>query len=75
MIRREELEREWSTGNPKPGVLYVAYFPVGDTYDGVTFGHIAMAYFRTGEGWVYADTPIPLKFEPFWFKPWEDLLK
>jgi len=75
MIRREELEREWSTVNPEPRILYVAYFPVGDTYAGVTFGPIAMAYFRTGEGWVYADSQIPLRFDPFWFKPWKEFQK
>lgn len=60
-------------GFPRDGVLCVVFFPYGDRLDGSTVGPIAMAYHRKGCGWVYADEPTRLRFEPCYWKPFSEL--
>ena len=69
MITQSELEEHWNTAGPQTGVLYIAYKPIAAWNDGTTSGDIALAYFRTAEGWIYADKPTPLRFQPDWFLP------
>lgn len=55
---------------PDPGVLCIAFFPMGEirqmTDDCVRIiGPTATAYFdKTIGGWIYADEPTPLRFNP-----------
>jgi len=71
MNNKEEEIREWyrvSDKMPEEGDLCIVYFPVGiDNVVGERFGPIAMAYYRKDEGWIYADTPRPLVFKPYYW--------
>lgn len=59
-------------GVPKEGELCVIYFPFAvNNLTGKTTGQMAMAYFRDDEGWIYADKPTPVRFDPYYWIPWE----
>lgn len=59
---------------PEEGVLCVAFFPlVENQLTGQTTGPTAMAYYRNGAGWVYADEPTSLRFTPTHWRPFGDL--
>ena len=53
---------------PDEGTLYICYFPIAENrLTGQTIGPSAMAYYRPGTGWVYADEPTPLRFKPYYW--------
>ena len=55
---------------PSEGQLCIVYFPVGqNTITEKTIGPSATAYYRKNEGWIYADTPIKLRFKPYYWFP------
>ena len=55
---------------PEEGILCIVYFPIGENkLTGKTMGPTATAYFRKEEGWIYADTPYKLRFEPYYWQP------
>jgi len=69
-------KHEWNKvkdGLPAEGTLCIVYFPfVINNITSKTVGPIAMAYYLEKEGWVYADTPSPLRFEPCYWRPWDE---
>lgn len=76
MITRRSL-KHWNKvkdGLPDSGHLCVVYFPYGvhismaEQGEDVTAGPIALAYYRESEGWVYADNPSKLRFEPYYWR-------
>ena len=68
-------KNEWNKvedGLPDEGVLCIVYFPYEvHNVTGKTVGPIAIAYYRKYDGWIYADTPIPLRFKPYYWMPWD----
>ncbi len=60
---------------PRKGVLCVTYFPMVKHYvpRERTSGPIAMAYYREGVGWIYADEPTPLRFEPAYWREYNEI--
>jgi hypothetical protein len=64
---------KWESGEPQEGVLYLAFLPIGDFLpieeggETMCVGSMAAAYYRKNQGWIYADEPTPLRFEPaYW---------
>jgi hypothetical protein len=86
MIKDSDL-KNWNKskdGLPEEGVLCIVYFPIGiyqiqDDGDlDMTTGPITLAYYRNTEGWIYADTPRKLNWDPIfleaaYWKPFESL--
>ena len=53
---------------PEDGVLCLVYLPIGvDMLRGESVGPITAAYHREVEGWIYADTPTRVRFDPFYW--------
>ncbi|MCK4789170.1 MAG: hypothetical protein KAV87_35840 [Desulfobacteraceae bacterium] len=56
---------------PGVGVLCVVTFPLSvQSLTGKVCGHSATAYYRKDNGgWIYADVPSKLRFEPYyWYR-------
>lgn len=66
--------KEIGSDAPPMGVACVVYKPVGVSLTaGETAGPLAMAFYRRTIGWVYADSPTPVRFTPVYFKPFRDV--
>jgi hypothetical protein len=72
MIKEKDL-KNWNKsedGLPEEGCLCVVYFPMGlhismtEGGDDITTGPITLAYYRKDEGWIYADNPRKLNWNP-----------
>lgn len=75
---RYDVVKTWhkcSDGLPDDGVLCVVVMPLGEEVGkNRCAGPSATAYYRHAEGrWVYADTPSPLRFDPYYWWPFDEL--
>ena len=80
MIKRSSLEKWFKAKEqlphegPHEGVLCVVFMPIGENnFTGEVMGLIALAYFRSTGGWIYADIPRSLQWEPYYWYPFDDL--
>lgn len=69
------LDKNWVTVKerlPDEGVLCEVYFPMGqNNLTGETTGPITLAYYRKAEGWIHADVPTKLAWEPYYWQPYD----
>lgn len=62
---------------PAEGVLCAVFFPLGviQSEPQESVGPAALAYYRALEGgWVYADEPTPLRFDPVYWVAMSSLM-
>ena len=66
------MDKNWikvSDRLPDEGTLCLVYFPMGlDLFTRQTTGPSTVAFYRKDEGWVYADTPTKLRFDPYYWQ-------